>query len=233
MTEAVMQGLTETMENFTRMVATFVPKLLVTIIILLVGWLVALLFKALARRALVLIRFNSLSEGAGVTALLRRANLPAPSEAVSRLVFWLVWIGFILLGVSALGFPVLEAQIARFFAYLPQLFVGLFLFVIGLIVANFASRAVLLALVNANVPSARLLSVLTRLFVILLAAAMALEQMAVATGVVVTAFSIAFGAVMLALAIAFGLGGRDLARRILEEQFSSETVEKEDEISPL
>lgn len=233
MTEAVMRGLTETMENFTRMVATFVPKLLVMIIIIFAGWLAALFLKALARRALALIRFDTLGEGAGITSLLRRGNLPPPTEVVSRLVFWLVWIGFILLGIGALGFPLLEAQIARFFAYLPQLLTGLLLFVVGLVVANFASRAVLLALVNANVPSARLLSVLTRLFVILLAAAMALEQMAVATGVVVTAFSIAFGAVMLALALAFGLGGRDLARRILEEQFSSEPVEKEDEISPL
>lgn len=233
MTDAVMRGLTETMETFIRMVATFVPKLLVMIIIIFVGWLVSHFLKGLARRALALIRFDTLGEGAGFTSLLRRANLPAPNEVLSRLVFWLVWIGFILLGVGALGFPVLEAQIARFFAYLPQLFVGLLLFFAGLVVANFASRAVLLALVNANVPSARLLSVLTRLFVILLAAAMALEQMAVATGVVVTAFSIAFGAVMLALAIAFGLGGRDLARRILEEQFSSKPVEKEDEISPL
>ncbi|NKE71172.1 mechanosensitive ion channel family protein [Candidatus Manganitrophus noduliformans] len=233
MSEAVMKGLAETMETFTRMVAAFVPKLLVMIIIILVGWVITIFLRALARRILLLVRFDHLSEGAGFTSLLRRANLPPPSEVVSRLIFWLVWIGFILLGVSALGFPVLEAQIARFFAYLPQLFIGLLLFVIGLVVANFASRAVLLSLVNANVPSARLLSVLTRLFVILLAAAMALEQMAVATGVVVTAFSIAFGAVMLALAIAFGLGGRDLARRILEEQFTGEPVEKEDEISPL
>ncbi len=33
------------------------------------------------------------------------------------------------------------------------------------------------------------------------------------------AFGIAFGALMLGLAIAFGMGGRDLARRFLEEKF--------------
>ena len=41
---------------------------------------------------------------------------------------------------------------------------------------------------------------------------MALEQLGLATAVVLTAFAITFGALMLGLAIAFGLGGRDAAR---------------------
>jgi hypothetical protein len=48
---------------------------------------------------------------------------------------------------------------------------------------------------------------------------MALEQLQLATTVVLTAFAISFGALMLGLAIAFGLGGRDAARGLLERQF--------------
>jgi hypothetical protein len=48
------------------------------------------------------------------------------------------------------------------------------------------------------------------------------------------AFGIAFGALMLGLAIAFGVGGRDLARRFLEEKFVRNKKEHdEDELSPL
>jgi hypothetical protein len=48
------------------------------------------------------------------------------------------------------------------------------------------------------------------------------------------AFGIAFGALMLGLAIAFGIGGRDLARRFLEEKFVRNKKEQdEDELSPL
>jgi hypothetical protein len=57
-----------------------------------------------------------------------------------------------------------------------------------------------------------------RLLVIALSVAIALEQLGLGTAVVLTAFAIAFGALMLGLAIAFGLGGRDLARQILEQQ---------------
>jgi hypothetical protein len=53
---------------------------------------------------------------------------------------------------------------------------------------------------------------------------------------VIASFSIFFGAVMLSLAVAFGLGGRDLARQVLERHLGDkhkQESEKEQEPSPL
>jgi len=53
---------------------------------------------------------------------------------------------------------------------------------------------------------------------------------------VITAFSIFFGALMLALAVSFGIGGRDLARQILERHLGDKHAhesEKEEEPTPL
>jgi hypothetical protein len=132
-----------------------------------------------------------------------------------------------------LGLVVLQEQIARFFLYVPQIFVALLILLIGILLANFVSRAVLLGMVNANVPSARLLSNAVRMFIVILTVAMALEHVALAKSVVLIAFSIAFGAVMLGLAIAFGLGGRDVAMRFIERQFTEDTKGEKDEISHL
>ena len=60
------------------------------------------------------------------------------------------------------------------------------------------------------------------LLVIVIAVVIALEQLGLATPVVLTAFAIAFGALMLGLAIAFGLGGRDAARQLLEQHFTAQ-----------
>src|SRR5262249_58080888 len=81
--------------------------------------------------------------------------------------------------------------------------------------------AALLGLVNAGVPGARLLSGALRLLVIGIGVVMALDQLGLATGVVLTVFAITFGALMLGTAIAFGLGGRDAARHLLERQFKA------------
>ncbi|HEY6617350.1 MAG TPA: hypothetical protein VIZ32_22640 [Vicinamibacterales bacterium] len=55
------------------------------------------------------------------------------------------------------------------------------------------------------------------MLVIAIGVVMALEQLGLATSVILTAFAIMFGALMLGLAIAFGLGGQ--AKILLEEQF--------------
>jgi hypothetical protein len=92
---------------------------------------------------------------------------------------------------------------------------------LALLVGNFLWRATLLAFVNARLPGAALLSGALRLLVIAIGMIMALEQLGLATTVVLTAFAITFGALMLGLAIAFGLGGQDVAKELLRQQFRS------------
>ncbi len=62
---------------------------------------------------------------------------------------------------------------------------------------------------------------------------MALERIGLGRGVVLIAFTTLFGAIMLGLALAFGLGGRDLARQVLERRFLQEKKEEDQGISHL
>jgi hypothetical protein len=92
----------------------------------------------------------------------------------------------------------------------------------------------LLAAVNANVPSPRVLSLAVRSIIIVFVLSIVFEELGLAEQTMLVAFGIAFGALMLGLAIAFGIGGRDLARRILEQKFvRGKKEENEDELSPL
>jgi hypothetical protein len=104
---------------------------------------------------------------------------------------------------------------------------------VGLIAANFLSRAALLAAVNAGLPSAKLVSWSIRLIVWILAISMSLEVVGVARQTVIAAFSIVFGAFMLGLAIAFGFGGQYLAKEFLERHLKEWAPEKHEEPQPL
>jgi len=226
----LMQALQELAHDFAR----FLPRLVVLVIIAFIGWLIAYLLKQIVRSILRLIKFDRLSENAGTSQLLAKAALPSSSELLSRFVFWIAWLGFILLGVSALGIFGLQEQIGRFFDFLPRLFVALFILFFGLLAATFFSRAALLAAVNANLPSPRLLSVAIRAIIMVFVLSMAFEELGIAEETMIVAFGIAFGALMLGLAIAFGLGGKELAQRFLEKRFvRNRSEENEDEFSPL
>src|SRR5262249_31049407 len=144
------------------------------------------------------------------------------------------WIGFILVGVSVLGIVGLQEHISRFFGFLPRLFVALFVLFFGFLAASFFSRAALLAAVNADLASPRLISSTVRTIIIVLTVSMGFEELGLAEHTVLVAFAIVFGSLMLGLSLAFGIGGQELARQYLDRRFRPEKREaREDELSPL
>ncbi|HET9308569.1 MAG TPA: hypothetical protein VFO46_21310 [Candidatus Sulfotelmatobacter sp.] len=234
MREMIIGELTQAVHDLARGFAHYLPRLIVMLILVLAGWLIAYIAKVILRSILRLIRFDRLSENAGASQLLNKAALPSATEMLSRFVFWVTWLGFILLGVSVLGILGLQDQIARFFFFLPRLFIAVLILFLGLLAASFFSRAALLAAVNANVPSPRVLSMAVRSIIIVFVLSIFFEELGLAEQTMLVAFGIAFGALMLGLAIAFGIGGRELAQRFLEDKFVRDKKQQdEDELSPL
>src|SRR2546422_7117510 len=234
MRDMIVSELSQAMHELARGFAHFLPRLIVMLVLAFVGWVIAYIAKILLRSILRLIKFDRLSDNAGASQLLTKAALPSSSELLSRFVFWVAWLGFILLGVSVLGILGLQELFSKFFLFLPRLFVSLFIFFFGLLAASFFSRAALLAAVNANLPAPRLLSISIRTIIIIFVLSMVFEELGLADQTMLLAFGIVFGAMMLALSIAFGVGGRDLARQFLERRLARrKKEEREDELSPL
>jgi len=233
MKQVIIQGLSQAYSNLVHMFAEFLPRLLVMLVIVVVGLFVAYALKTILRALLHVTRLDRLSEEAGASRFLRMAALPSMTELLSRSLFWVTWSGFVLVGISVLGVAGLQEQISRLFLLLPAIFVAILILFVGLVTANFLSRAALLAAVNAGYASPKLLSWSIRFVIWALAVSMALDEVGVARQTVLAAFSIVFGALMLGLAIAFGLGGRELAREFLERNLSGKKKEKYHEPLPL
>jgi hypothetical protein len=237
MSTSFTEALVGALDRFFATLANFLPNLLAAAVIVVLGVLAGWLLDLLVRRMLVVARFDHFCAEAGVTQVLNRADVrSAPSALAGKFTFWVIFLSFVMAGLSALGVAVISQLIEEFFLYLPKLFSALLILVLGFLIANFLSRATLLAAVNASLPSPRVFAIVVRVLVAILAFAMALEQLKIATSIVLAAFVISFGAVMLGLAIAFGVGGKDVAKRVLERHLlerDRETDEKPDEFSHL
>lgn len=232
--DIIVGELTQAAHEIFRGFAHLLPRLIVMLVILFVGWLVAYIVRAVLRSILRFAKFDRLFERAGASQMLSQAALPSPTELVSRFAFWVAWVGFIMLGINALGIGGFEEHVAAFFFFLPRLVVASILVFFGLLLASFLSRAALLAAVNANLPSPRVISLSVRILISVFVLSMVFEELGLAQQTMLLAFGIAFGAVMLGLAIAFGNGGRDLAKQFLEERLiRNRRNVKEDEPSPL
>ena len=229
----IIQGLEQAYQNLVHMLAEFLPRFVVMLVIIAAGLLAAYLLKYVLSGLLHLTKLDRLSEEAGASRVLRMAALPSMTEVLSRSIFWITVLGSILIGISVLNIAGLQEQISRLLRLLPEIVVAILILFLGLVLANFFSRAALLAAVNAGYTSPKALSWSIRFVIWILAITMALEELGVARQTVIAAFSIVFGALMLGLAIAFGLGGQDLARSFLEKNLGDRKSEKMDEPQPL
>jgi hypothetical protein len=231
MIQQIADALVQSWQNFSSAFALFVPRLIAAAIIFGVGFIVALILRRLIHRLLVSLHFDRLTQRTGANEMLRNAGMPAAELLIAKIVFWIVWLGFMVSAVDTLQLAPFQGLVDEFFRFVPRFLIALLVFTLGFLIGNFLWRATLLAAVNAGVPGARLLSGSLRVLVIGVGVVMALEQLGLATGVVLTAFAITFGALMLGAAIAFGLGGRDAAKQLLERQFRN-SRERDSDAAP-
>lgn len=233
MAEAILLTLRETWSGYVEGLRLVIPRLLAMLSVVAVGWLIAALARAVTGRALGWLRVARLSERTGAAELLRKAELPPAERLAASAVFWLLFLGFLLAGVDALGFKTLQAMRSEIGLLVPRLVGALAILVVGLVLANVVKRVVLLAAVNAGWPQARVAGGVVHFLTVAIVAAMVLDQLGLARPIVLTAFAIVVGAVMLALAIAVGVGSGPLLRRLLEERLAARSRPESDGSSHL
>jgi hypothetical protein len=210
--DGVWSALLETRERL----AAILPGLFVLVVLLglgvLLGWIVAFVLERGARA----FGFDRVMERWGVAASLRRSGVQrSPSGVLGLLGFWAIFLFFASAGVDAVAAPGGHSVTALLLAFLPPLFAALLILVAGWLLANFLSRTILIAAVNARLPEARLLARAAHWAIVLFTVATALTHLGIGKEMVLVAFGITFGGLVLALALAFGLGGRHIAADLL------------------
>jgi len=210
----------DSFNKFLGKVLIFLPNLLAMVTILIVGLFIAWAVKVLLFRFLKAIQFDRVSRQWGLSDVLSKGGVPySPVNLLSRFFYWVIVLITLILGINALEVSVTQNLITQFFNYLPNLFAAIIILVIGYLISMFLGQATLIAAVNAQMESAKILARAVRWFIIILSLTMALYQLGIAERVIIAAFSIIFGGVVLALAVAFGWGGRDLAKDFLERLY--------------
>ena len=192
------------------------PAVLVLLTLVALGLVLGALLNVIVRRLARAIGFDRHMERVGLGSSLRGSGIQrAPSDVLGLFFFWATFVIFASLGVDALGFFSASAVLL---AFIPPLFAAVLVLLVGWLVANFLSQGLLIAAVNAGLPEARLLARAVHWGVLLFACATALTHLGIGKEMVLVAFGITFGGLVFALALAFGLGGRRVARELLERR---------------
>src|SRR5262245_54069886 len=111
MAQMIANAIGQAWTNFLYGVEVYLPRIVATVSIVLVGWLIATVLRVITTWGLRSLRFDALSERSGLARLLKVADLPTASVLAGSLIFWLVLLAFLLSGVDALGLPPLEGLV--------------------------------------------------------------------------------------------------------------------------
>ena len=199
-------------------IANFLPGMLVSLMLILAAFVVALLARMLLVRALRGLDFDRRTEQLGLAALVGWPASASPSQTVARIVYWTILILGLLVSLTTLNATIPSRLALSVFEYVPHLLAALMILIVGAVAARFLARSVLIGAVNMQIRSARLLSLAVKWLVLLVAVAMALDHLGIGRSVLLLAFAILFGGIVFAAALAVGLGARDVVSRTIERQ---------------
>jgi sulfur transfer protein SufE len=206
-----LDAITEPASNMLDAILAAIPLVFAAALLLVIAYVVGRVVAGLIANLLGSIGFDR------ILALVGYSEDDAPGRGPSDIAGYLVQVAILLFAsIEAsrlLGFSVLADLVAQFLVFSGQVLLGLVIFAIGLYLSNLAAT-VIQASEN---DQAKLLSLVARISIIVLAGTMALSQMNIAGDIINLAFGIVLGSVALALALAFGFGGREVAARQLEE----------------
>ncbi len=194
---------------------SFLPQLVGAIIILIIGYIVAKVLQAVVGRVLQGIGFDGWMEKGGIKQFFDRAQTNyTPATVIGRLVFWFVFIIALTMAADALGIPQVSAVLGQLIAFIPNIIAAILILILAALLANFVSSIV------RGATGSGLLASVAQYAIIVYAAFAALTQLGIAVQLTANTFLILLGGVALAAALAFGLGGRDLARDVLQKAYN-------------
>jgi small-conductance mechanosensitive channel len=194
---------------------SYLPQLVGAIIILIIGYIVAKVLQAVVTRVLRGIGFENWMERGGIKQFFDRAQTrQTPTSIIGKLVFWFVFIIAITMAADALGIPQVSAVLGQLIAYIPSIIAAILILILAALLANFVSGIV------RGATGSDLLASVARYAIIVYAVFAAITELGIAVSLTAPTFLILLGAVALAVALAFGLGGRDLARDILQRAYN-------------
>ena len=203
-------------------ISQFVLNALLVIVILIIGWLISKVIKAVVTKALKAVKLDVLSDRIELNKLLGKGGITYSfSELVGIVCYWLGLLVTFMVAINAIGLTIAADLLNKVVLYIPNVIAAMFILVLGMFAATLMRNVVRTAANNAGLGQSKILAQIVGTVVIVFAVFVGLEQLQIGIRITELTISIVLGTVGLGLALAFGLGCKDIAGK-----FVAELVEK-------
>lgn len=202
------------------------PSIVGAIVVLILGWLFTKIIIRLVRKGLKFAKADTLDDKLNQIEIIEGKQLKFDTiKIVTTFVKWVIYIILLIVVSDILNLSIISEQISKFLGVLPQLFVALVIFTLGLLFANFIKKALQSFFESMDLSGAKIISQIVFFLLLIFVSITALNQAGVNTDIITQNLTMILGGFLLAFSIAFGLGARAVIADLLRTFYTRKTYE--------
>jgi small-conductance mechanosensitive channel len=196
------------------------PKLIMGLIVLLIGYLIARIVQSLVRR---FIEYLDRIINNNLNNRLLQVNLSSSRTFIARTFFWIIIFFFVTLFTEIIGLPVITSWLAGLGEYLPNILAGVVVIFFGIIFSRLISDLIRNASFKAGISNSQTLGKAARYIILVITIIIAINQIGVDISFLTHLMYILLGVLLFGAALAFGLGAKTSVSNILASYYISHT----------
>jgi hypothetical protein len=197
---------------------TYLPNLVVAIIVVIIGWLLAIFLSKVVYKILEVIKIDSLANQLGLKNLSQKVEKKLSLAALGAwIVKWFFFLASFIAAADILGLQEVSTFLYQdVLGYAGHVVVAMAILLLGILAANFFAGIVVATVKASGLHKGESLGTFTKWAILIFTAIAALSQLQIATAFLQDLFRAIVAMLAIAGGLAFGLGGRDHAKKILD-----------------
>lgn len=211
-------NLTELFTSISERIINFLPEIIGSLLIIILGWLVAAGIRYLLRKVLQSlnryifrnVRFPGI----------RGVEMEGPLiTLIPEVVYWFLILFFVVGAVDTLGLPVFTNWLTKILNFLPLIFIGMIIIIVGVGIGQMCRKIFERLGRSGQIPYGTILGGAVQFLVVLVSIIVAINTLGIDLAFLTTLLGILLAGLLFAAALAFGLGSRDMVHHILSTHF--------------
>ncbi len=221
----------DTLTNLYEFTIQFGPKIILAIMILLLGWFFAVIFKKIIEKILRIVGIDVLSKKTGIKRFLENGGFEKKlSYLIGAIVYWIIIFSALIMAFNTLDLKIASLFIKKVIFYTPKVLIAIILISLGIFLARFLSKVVNASSRLARIPFYSILDKTTEYTVIGLTVIMVMQYLGISTAIIIQSFAVFFIVVPIIISLIFFVAGRDIMSNILAQKFINKQYKKGDKI---
>lgn len=217
------QDLSAILRNLIDGFIELIPNILVSLLVLGLGYLLARLIKYLVVRLIAYI-------GRLISRRSSTINLSQAGSFIGTAFFWLILFLSILLITDILGLTVLTSWFESILQYLPNVLAAILIIFAAIILGNFISDLIRSISTRLGIDYSQTLGRIAQFLILFMAIIIAIDQIGIKITFLTNIINISLAALFFGAALAFGLGAKTSVSNILATYYVRKMYKEGDEV---